>query len=216
MKNIAIVLSGCGHQDGAEITEATSTIISISETGAKFTCFAPNISIGAKNHITSGNHDEKRNILVESARIARGDIKDITELKSSDFDALVLPGGFGAALHLSTWAKDGANAEINHILKKAIESFYNDKKPIGAICIAPTIIAKVLGKHKITVTIGNDVETAQEIQKTGAIHKNCLAVDYIVDKENKIISTPAYMCANTPFEVFTGIRKMIHQLLSMT
>lgn len=197
MRKIAVVLSGCGHQDGTEITEAVSSLISLSELGVKYQCFAPEA------------HME------ESARISRGEISDIKNLKASDFDAIVFPGGFGAAKRLSNWAEKGASCSVQTDVERVIREFNDQDKPIGAVCIAPAIVARVLGAKNINLTIGNDKETASEIQKTGAQHVNCPVTDYISDRDNKILSTPAYMYDAQPNEVFTGIRKMIRELVEM-
>ncbi len=217
MKKVAVVLSGCGFMDGTEITEAVSTLISLSETGAHYMCFAPNIDMDVKAHFGGGatRGFEKRNILVESARIARGQIADIRGLKSRDFDAVVFPGGYGAALNLSNWAANGAASTIHNEVERVIREFHKESKPIGAICISPTLVAKVLGSEGVNVTIGNDAGTAQEIQKTGASHVTCKVDDYVSDRDHKVLTTPAYMYEAKPHEVFTGIRKMIRELVEM-
>lgn len=213
-KKIAVVLSGCGFKDGSEITEAVSTLITLSELGCAVKIFAPNHEILATDHL-SGESSGKRNILNESARIARGEIDDLKKLNVDQFDAVVFPGGYGAALNLCTWGKEGSKGSVLPEVQKAIEGFHSQNKPIGAICIAPALIAKILGQHKVTLTIGNDKETATEIEKTGAIHSNCKVDDFITDRENKVISTPAYMYNAKPFEVFTGIRKALKELVEM-
>lgn len=213
-KNIAVVLSGCGFKDGSEITEAVSTLIALSEKGTNYQVFAPDLNVAGTNHLT-GNPDGTKNILQESARIARGNVKNLKELQPGNFDGIVFPGGFGAALHLCNWAQAGAKCQVQPEVQRAIESFYNDEKPICAICIAPALIARVLGSHGITVTIGDDKETAQEIAKTGAHHANCAVDDYVTDRENKIITTPAYMYEAKPAEVFVGVRKAISEFLEM-
>lgn len=215
MKKIAIVLSGCGFLDGSEITEAISTMIHISQQGAKYECFAPNKSFEAKNHLTK-NVEGTQNALQSSARIARGEIKPLTELKESDFDAIVFPGGYGAAMNLSSWGKLGAKSTVDADVEKIIKSFHKASKPIGAICIAPTLIAKVLGKNNVCLTIGDDKETALEIEKTGAIHEICKVTDFVSDRENKVLTTPAYMYEAKPHEVFIGIGKMIKELVEMS
>jgi enhancing lycopene biosynthesis protein 2 len=215
MKKIAVVLSGCGHQDGTEITEAVSTIIALTELGAEPTFFAPDLDVPVQHHREVASV-ETRNILNESARIARGPVQDIKELKEADFDALVLPGGFGAALHLSNWANDGAKTKVNRELMKAIIAFHKNSKPIGAICIAPAIVARVLGAEGVNVTIGNDETTAAEIEKTGSHHVKCDVTDYVSDRDNKLLTTPAYMYSDaSAADVFTGIRKMIRELVEM-
>lgn len=215
MKRFAVLLSGCGFQDGAEITESVSSLICLSEMSYEYEVFAPNIPLSAKNHLNSESAGT-RNVLEESARISRGQIKPLTELNPAHFDGLVMPGGFGAALNLSTWGQNGAQCEVNPDVRKAIETFHADSKPIAAICISPAVVAKVLGRHNVAVTIGVDKETAAEIEKTGAHHVNCSVTDFVTDRENKIITTPAYMYDDAkPFEIFTGIRKALHEFAEM-
>ena len=216
MKNIAVIMSGCGFLDGTEITEAVSALICLSELGAKYQCFAPDQEFPATDHLSSEPSKTSRNALVESARICRGDVKKISELTISEFDAVLFPGGFGAALNLSDWANKGAGASIMDDVKKIILQFHEQGKPIGGICIAPTLIAKALGDKKPCVTIGNDKATAEEIKKTGASHENCPVTDYITDRETKVVTTPAYMYGQaSPFEVFTGIRGLVKELFEM-
>ncbi|MCB0415427.1 MAG: isoprenoid biosynthesis glyoxalase ElbB [Bdellovibrionales bacterium] len=214
MKKIAVVLSGCGFKDGAEITEAVSTLISLSQHHVEYKVFAPNIEAETLDHVT-GETIENRNVLKESARIARGDIKDLQELKSGDFDAVVFPGGFGAAKNLCDFASKGADCKVNLDVERVINDFYNSQKPIGAWCIAPALVARVLGSYNIAVTIGNDKDTALEIEKTGAQHVECTVDDYVTDRENKIITSPAYMYDDTPYKVFTGINKALSELVEM-
>lgn len=216
-KKIAVVLSGCGNKDGTEITEAVSLIVALSEKGAQITYFAPDKEMAPVNFLTNERSKmEKRNIMSEAARITRSQIQDLNSLVASDFDGLALPGGYGAALELSSWASKGSSCEVLPELSKAIVDFHKQSKPIAAICIAPTIVAKVLGKHGVTVTIGNDKETAQEIRKTGAEHADCPVADYITDRATKVVTTPAYMYGNArPHEVFTGIRGLVGEFLEM-
>ncbi|MCB0357796.1 MAG: isoprenoid biosynthesis glyoxalase ElbB, partial [Bdellovibrionales bacterium] len=210
----AVVLSGCGFKDGTEITESICTLIALSQKGVQYKIFAPNIEFKSKNHL-NGHIEGVRNVLVESARIARGEIQDLTELRASDFDAIVFPGGYGAAIHLCDWAEKGHHCAVHPEAERVIKEFNADSCPIGAICIAPALIARVLGHKNITLTIGNDKETAQEIAATGAIHENCAVDDFITDRENKIISTPAYMYPAKPAEVFKGISGLINELVEM-
>ncbi len=216
MKHIAVVLSGCGHKDGAEITEAVSTIIALSQAGAKYEVFAPNFDFHPINHLTSHSDSEKlRNCLIEAARIARGEAKDLAALHQKNFDAVVFPGGFGAALHLSTWGHKGSKCQVHPEVERVIKEFHKSSKPIGAICIAPTLVAKVLGAENVTVTIGNDKEVADEIRKTGAQHVDCPVEDYITDRLHKVITTPAYMYDTEPHKVFKGISGLIKELVEM-
>lgn len=217
-KKIAVLLAGAGYLDGSEITEAVSCLLALSELEIEVSCFAPDIDFASTSHLRNENGatGETRNVLRESARIARGSVQNILELRETDFDALIIPGGFGAALHLCTWAKDGVNAKMNRETARAVVAFHKASKPIGAACIAPTIIAKVLGKLGVNLTIGNDEATIAEIEKTGAQHVKCAVTDYVSDRDHKIITTPAYMYGNAaPFEVYTGIRKMIREVCEM-
>lgn len=212
-KRIAVVLSGCGNQDGAEITESVSTLVALSEAGAKVEIFAPDIPFAEKNFLKGEITGGSRNVLLESARIARGKIKPITELKAANFDGLAFPGGFGVALNLCNWASKGAACDVVPEVERAIKEFYSAEKPICAICIAPALIARVLGREGVTVTLGAD---GGEVTKTGAHHEKCAVTDYITDREHRVITTPAYMYdAATPFEVFTGVRKAIRELVEM-
>ncbi|WP_374034810.1 isoprenoid biosynthesis glyoxalase ElbB [Bdellovibrio bacteriovorus] len=214
MKKIAVVLSGCGHRDGSEITESVSLLIGLHQAGAEVQCFAPDIQIPITNHINGEADGEKRSLLAEAARIARGQIKSLDKLHAKDFDAVVFPGGYGAAKNLSNWAEKGAQCEVNPDVKRVILEFHSASKPIGALCIAPVLVAKVLGDKKVTVTIGDDAATAAEIQKTGAIHEECPVDDYITDRESKVVTTPAYMYGNAkPNEVFTGIFGLAHEIV---
>ena len=216
IKKIAVILAGCGNKDGAEITESVSTLIALSEAGAEYEIFAPNIDFSATDFLTSQPSGETRNVLKEAARIARGKIRDLKNLNSRDFDALAFPGGFGVALHLCTWASDGAKCKVNAEAERVINEFYREEKPIAAICIAPVLLARVLGSKGVTLTIGNDVETAAEIAKTGARHENCGVDDFCTDRDNRVITTPAYMYDEAkPFEVYTGIRGAIRELVEM-
>ena len=214
MKKIAVVLSGCGFLDGTEITESVSLLIALNQAGAQVSCFAPDIEFNVTNHLTQKDAAEKRNVLAESARIARGQVKPLSDLQAKDFDAIAFPGGFGAAKNLCNWAEKGAKCDVNPDVKRVILDFHNASKPIGAICIAPALIARVLGDKKVTVTIGDDQGTISEILKTGAQHEECPVDDYITDRETKVVTTPAYMYGNAkPNEVFAGIFGLAHELV---
>jgi len=232
-KKIAVVLSGCGFLDGSEITEAISTLIALSELGTEVTCFAPDASFPVAHYVASSgksgaspehaashagahNAPATRNALEESGRIARQHVSPLSALREKDFDAIVFPGGFGAAKNLSDWASTGARANVLPEIRRAITEFHKSSKPIGAICIAPTLVARVLGSEHPEVTIGNDTETAAEIEKTGAKHTKCSVDDYVSDRDHKILTTPAYMYGDAkPHEVFTGIRRMLTELVEM-
>lgn len=217
MKKIAVILSGCGYLDGSEITEAVSLIIELDRHNVNYDFYAPDSTFKATAHFDNTLLDSnERNCLEESARIARGKVRPLTELSSSKYDGIAFPGGFGAAKNLSSWAMDGAGCSVNKSLKNNILSFHSESKPILAICIAPTLIGKVLGKEFApTLTVGNDPEFSTELEKTGAEHVDCLVTDFVTDRENKVISTPAYMFNAGPYEVFTGISKATAEFIEM-
>ncbi len=215
MRRVAVILSGCGFRDGAEITESISTLICLSELKAEVECFAPKLDFSPTNHLNSSQSSEVRNTLFEAARISRGHISDLDTLDEKKFDAIVLPGGFGVAQHLSDFAKNGAKAKVLPSLESRLRAFHKNSKPIGGICIAPAVIALTLAQYRVTVTIGNDPETIKEIEKTGAQHVVCSATDYISDRDNKVLTTPAYMFDAKPHEVFTGVRAMLRELVEM-
>ena len=199
-KKFAVVLSGSGVYDGAEIHEATLTMLAISRQGGEYQCFAPNIQqYHVINHITGEEMNESRNVLIESARIARGDIKPLSEFDGKDFDALIFPGGLGAAKNLSTVAFDGANATVNPDVEKSVLQMIDLKKPIGALCIAPAFIAKIL--KDVSVTIGKDKGTAETIEAMGATHVETNHGDVVFDEENLVFTTPCYMLDATIIDI---------------
>jgi enhancing lycopene biosynthesis protein 2 len=215
MKKIAVVLSGCGNKDGAEITEAVSLILCLSQSQVEMEFFAPDKEFTAVDFLT-GKNLEKRNVLHEAARITRSKISDIKNLNPAKFDGLAFPGGYGAALHLCDWASKGSKSSVDQNVETAIVQFHQQNKPIAAICIAPALIARVLGQHGVTVTIGDDKETAQEIEKTGAVHEVCPVTDYVSDRNHKVLSTPAYMYGEAkPADVFLGISKLVKEFVEM-
>lgn len=214
-KNIAVLLSGAGHLDGAEIRESILTLLALDQHDYKVALFAPDDDqFHTINHLKAQEvSGTRRNMLEEAARIARGQIQAVSALKAAEFDGLVLPGGFGVAKNFCTWAQQGSNCEVRADIEKLIKDFYAAKKPIAAICIAPALISRVLGSHGITVTIGFDVETAQEIEKTGARHQPCQVYECVVDETHKIVTTPAYMDSNARLkDVQSGINSCINSL----
>jgi enhancing lycopene biosynthesis protein 2 len=212
MKKFAVVLSGCGVFDGAEIHEATLTLLAIAQQGASYEIFAPDIEQHhVINHFTHKEMGEKRNVLVESARIARGKIKPLSHFREKDFDALIFPGGFGAAKNLSTVAFDGSDARVNSDVTVAVRSMHKAGKPIGALCIAPAVIAKILGH--VEVTIGDDPLTASAIEKMGGIHVKATHGEVVVDKKNKIFTTPCYMLDATIVEIYQGAGNVVAEVL---
>ncbi|MBT4763379.1 MAG: isoprenoid biosynthesis glyoxalase ElbB [Bdellovibrionaceae bacterium] len=215
MRNFAVILSGCGFKDGTEITEAVSTLIALKKMGANYEVFSLDKIVASTNHLSDETLGEQ-NLLEASARITRGKIKRLEELNSEPFDAIIFPGGFGAALHLCDFAKKGAACSVDPVVEKIVNLFYEESKPIGAFCIAPALIAKILGKHNPVLTIGNDEATAKEIEKTGASHVVCEVTDYTTDRESKLVTTPAYMYDEADaFEVYTGIERAVKELVEM-
>lgn len=208
MKKVAVVLSGNGVFDGSEIHEATLTLYAIVKNGGIYEIFAPDIDQHhVINHITGEPMPEKRNVLVESARIARGKIKNLTDFKAADFDALIFPGGFGVAKNLCTYAFDGLNCKVNKDVEKAIVSMHSAKKPIGALCISPVLLAKVLGA--INITIGMDKNTAGDIKNLGAMHTETNHGEIVIDKKNKIVTTPCYMLNATIAQIGDGANNLV-------
>ncbi|MCB0807039.1 MAG: isoprenoid biosynthesis glyoxalase ElbB, partial [Bacteroidales bacterium] len=192
MKKFAVILSGSGVYDGSEIHEATLTMLAIMKNGATYKIFAPNIDQHhVINHLTGEEMNESRNVLVESARIARGDIKDLKEYDPKDFDALILPGGFGAAKNLCDFAFKGSECSVNPDVEKAVRNTASIGRPIGALCIAPVILSKILGD--VELTIGQDAGTAEAVEKMGSQHRQTTHGEVIVDTKNNIFTTPCYM-----------------------
>lgn len=196
-KKIAVVLSGAGFVEGSEITESVSALIALSEFGAEVHAFAP------------------PELTEDSSKITRFAVKPLQDLREVDFDALVFPGGYGAAKRLSNFATAGARAEVLPDIVRCIREFHAASKPIGAICIAPALVACALPHHSVEVTVGGDSATEAELKKLGATPIPCTATDYVSDRLNKVLSTPAYMLDARPHEVFTGVRKMLRELVEM-
>ncbi len=214
-KKIAVILSGCGFYDGAEIQESVLTLLRLSQRGAEVECFAPNIKqLHVVDHYSGDEMDETRNVLVESARIARGKIRDVCELHVSEFDAVILPGGFGVAKNLSDFAISGPNCSVQADVLAALQGFASAHKPVGLICIAPTLAAKIFGAG-VNCTIGTDHETAAAVEQMGAIHNECLVEDIVVDEQHKLVTTPAYMLAQSISEAASGINKLVDRVLEL-
>ncbi len=215
-KKIGVVLSGCGVRDGSEIHEAVLTLLAIDRNGAEAVCMAPDMEVPEVNHLSMQETGAKRNVLKESARIARGNIRDIKEVKASDLDALIFPGGFGAAKNLCDFAVKGADASVQPHVARLVREMAAAKKPIGAICIAPALIAAILGReYAPDVTIGNDAGTAEAINRTGSRHVECPVTGFVVDRKHKIVSTPAYMLATRISETAEGIEKTVKAVLDL-
>lgn len=214
VKKIAVILSGCGHQDGAEIHEATLTLWAIHKNGAEFQCFAPDIpQHHVLNHLTGEELPESRNVLVESARIARGKIQPLSDFSAAEFDGLVIPGGFGAAKNLSDFAFKGVECSVNGELVSAIKETHAAQKPIGALCIAPVLLAKILGRGRLT--IGQDSATAEALTSMGAEHKATRHEEIVIDPDEKLITTPCYMLDARVDQIGAGAEKLIKALLEL-
>jgi len=216
MAKIGLLLSGCGVNDGSEIHEAVITMLALDRAGAEIVCIAPDVDqLDVVNHLTGKATGEKRNVLVESARIARGNIKDINKVHVTDIDGVIIPGGFGAAKNLSDFAVKGKDAVVNEDVKRLLNNMASAEKPIGAICIAPATLTKALEGKNPEVTIGSDIGTAGAIEAMGGQHKEC-SVDMIhVDSNNKLVSTPAYMLGPTIKDVAVGIEKLVSKVLEL-
>jgi enhancing lycopene biosynthesis protein 2 len=214
MKKIAVVLAGNGVYDGAEIHEATLTLLAIARHGAQYQCFAPDINQAhVVNHLTGKEMAETRNILVEAARIARGKIKPLSAYNASEFDAIIFPGGFGVAKNLCTFAIEGIKCSVNPDVEKAIRSTIVSEKPLGALCISPVLIAKVLGD--VEITIGQDEETAKAIETFGGIHKKTSHGEIVVDKKYKIVTSPCYMLDATIDQIADGTENVVRKILEL-
>ena len=214
---VAVVLSGCGFMDGAEVHESVLILFFLERAGAEIKCYAPDTNqMHVINHLTGERTGETRNVLVESARIARGKIEDIKKARMADLDALVISGGFGAAKNLSEFATKGPAGEVNADLVRLVNEAVEQSKPIVAICIAPAVLAAALQRSgkSATVTIGNDQGTADAIRSTGSVHADCPVEKAVVDEKNKIISTPAYMLGPGPKAVGAGIEQAINKLMA--
>ena len=226
MKKIAIILSGCGNRDGSELQESLSLMLAIDRRGWQYQCFAPEGMFEVVPHVDVEDPDdaeegalvdtEQRDIFVESARIARGDIKPLEDYNPADYDCLALPGGMGAARNLSTFAFDGPRMEVIDSVADAILETYRAKKPVVAMCIAPMVLAKVLGRYGVELTLGaSDNQAALAAQQLGAKLQECGPTDVCVDTEHKVITTPAYMAASRISEIFAGAENMVARLEEM-
>ncbi|NUM35162.1 MAG: isoprenoid biosynthesis glyoxalase ElbB [Candidatus Brocadiae bacterium] len=216
MPKVGICLAGCGVKDGSEIHESVITILALDRANAEIVFFAPEGNQHhVVNHVSLEAQNEKRDMLLESARIARGNIKNIKNIKASDLDAVIFPGGFGAALNLCNFGLVGEKCKVHPEVERLILEMHKAKKPIGAICIAPSLVAKVLGSQKVQVTIGTDPGTASKLEAMGAVHVACNVDDIVVDTKNKVVTTPAYMLAKSIKESASGIEKLVKKIVEM-
>lgn len=213
---IAVILSGCGVLDGSEIHEAVMILLAVAKQNADYQCFAPDKpQKSVKNHHSGMVENTSRSILAESARIARGQIRPLGDYSPNDFSAVIFPGGFGAALNLCDFAVRGAKAQVDDGVASVINETYAQGKPIGALCIAPALLALVLGKNNIKVTIGNETSTMAAILETGAKHENCKATEVCVDLEHKIVTCPCYMLAQSITEIEIGAKRTVEEIIKM-
>lgn len=216
MKKIAVVLCGSGYKDGSEIRESVATLLALSQEGASFQCFAPNADqVDVVNCLSGEAMNEKRNMQVEAARIARGEVLPLSELKAKDFDGLIIPGGFGVAKNLCTFAFKGSAGTVREDMATVLNDFYNAKKNIGAICIAPALVALAFKGKGMTLTLGAEGEAGAEIEKLGHKHQPTAPHEFVVDKEHRIATTPAYMFDTTELrDMYVGIQGVVKFVLS--
>jgi enhancing lycopene biosynthesis protein 2 len=216
MPKVGVILSGCGVFDGSEIHEAVLTLLALDRRGAEVQCMAPNKTLETVNHLTKKPDGTKRNVLEESARIARGDVLDLAQVRGADFDAFILPGGFGAAKNLCDFAASGASCDVDPEVQRVLEEARRAGRPLGFACIAPVVAARVFGRSIApALTIGRDKQTADQIAAMGGRHEVRGVDDVAVDEENRIVSTPAYMEAKRIAEVEAGVEKMVEKVLEM-
>ncbi len=213
MKTIAVILSGCGNRDGSELQETLSLLLSIDRHGMKYQCFAPQTSFSVVSYLDNdGETGEQRDLFAEAARIARGDILPIEDYDVADYDALALPGGMGAARNLSTYAFHGPNMTVLPEVERAILDTHAAKKPVVAMCIAPMVLAKVLGPFGVKLTLGDISAASKAATQMGAVHETCEATGICVDDVNRVITTPAYMVSTHISQIFDGAENMVAHL----
>ena len=213
-KRILVVLSGSGVFDGTEIHEAVITLLALAQAGAAVSCAAPNKDqLHVINHATGEVMDERRNVMIESARISRGNILDLSEVDHGGYDAVFIPGGFGAAKNLCTFATEGPDCSIDPDVERILKAFHSASKPIGAICISPAVLIRALGD--VTVTIGNDPDTAAALSAMGGQHADCDVTEMHVDAANKVVTAPAYMLDATIDRVALGIHAAVAEVIRL-
>lgn len=218
MAKVGVILAGCGVYDGSELGETIVTLLSLERAGIDYQCVAPDMKqMHVMDHLRGEEQDEERNVLVEAARITRGNVLDIAGVSADDFDALVIPGGFGVAKNLCDFAVKGADCTVNPTVEKLVLGMVNAGKPVAALCIAPAMMARILGGagKKVKLTIGNDADVSAAINAMGAEHVECAVDDCVVDNDFKVITTPAFMAASCVSEAASGIEKTIAKLADM-
>lgn len=212
----AVVLSGCGRADGSEIYETVSSLYAVAASKNLYQCFAPNIAQAKVVDLYNrSDTSEKRNVLIEAARLARGNIFDLKKFKAEDYDAIIFPGGMGAVTNWCDYASKGLACSVNPEIKRAICESYDNHLVIGAMCIAPTLLALVLGDKHIKFTLGADSVNTKELEALGAVHKETAATGVCVDKEHRICTTPAYMLATNITEIFAGAERMVAEMIKL-
>jgi len=217
-KKVAVILSGCGVYDGSEIFESVLTLLALDKAGAEVSCIAPDI---AQKHVidhTKGEEmeDEDRNVMIEASRISRGDITPLDNVEATDFEAFIYVGGFGTAKNLSSYAFDGPDYDVDPAVIDLIQAAHAAGIPQGFMCIAPVLVARALGEKKVQVTIGNDATAAAAIEGKGAIHVECSVDSIVIDKTNRVVTTPAYMLAESITDAEAGINKLVKAVLKLS
>lgn len=219
---VAVLLAGCGVYDGSEVHESSAVLVHVSRLGAQAAIFAPNIDqMHVVDHIKGEPTKEKRNVLTESARIARGNISDLKDLKVEEYDVLIIPGGFGVAKNLSTWAVQGKDCSVLRVVEETIKAFHAQKKPIGLCCISPVLAAKLIPGCEVTVGCDTECEkwpyagTAGAISQLGCTHVNTQVNEVHVDTKNKLVTTCAFMSNSPLHEIFDGIGEMVTAVLRL-
>ncbi|PKL76523.1 MAG: isoprenoid biosynthesis protein ElbB [Candidatus Melainabacteria bacterium HGW-Melainabacteria-1] len=216
-KPVAVVLSGCGVFDGAEIYESTLTLLRLDQQDMAYQCLAPNVpQLHVINHLTGEpSKDESRNVLIESARLARGDIKDLAEVKAADFSAVIFPGGFGAAKNLCDFAVHGPDCSVNSEVERFVLEATQQGLPMGFICIAPSVMGKIAQKAgwQTQLTLGTDADWGAKIDAMGQTHVACEVTEIVIDETRRIVSTPAYMLAGRISEAAVGINKLVDTIV---
>lgn len=215
MRKVAVILSGCGYQDGGEIQETVLSFLVLEQLGIAWEALTLNkAQRKVVNHRTGAVVEEHRNLLDESARISRGNIAELRDKSASDFDAVIIPGGFGAALNLCDFALSGADMTVEDELRDFLVDVHKQGKPIGAICIAPVILAKVFGELKPKLTVGHDTDVGAAMKSWGAEPVDCPVDDCIIDKKHGFVTTPAYMLGPSILGVEKGIRKLVESVVN--
>jgi len=215
----AVILAGCGNIDGSEIHETTLGLLAIDEQGGHYDCYALNkeqgrtVNFCTKQVVATEGQNGNRNQMEEGARIARGNIKPLSELNVNDYDAVIFPGGQGTVFNWCDYAQKGINCTVEPEIARIMEQAYRAQKWVGAMCIAPVIVAKVLGKYGVHLTIGNDSQTAKAVEQMGAVHEERTAVQACIDKEHRIATTPCYMLAKSIKEIYAGNTALIKGII---